>query len=188
MTIQDHVEDCRTTAALYSLDALPPDERANFEQRLKSGCPLCMAEYAEYACVADEIAQSVPVQSPAPSVRQRLLDRIGAAPSKPSSQSSKHEMKLVRASDTQWKSLPFPGVEVRPLLGQKTLLVRMQPGSVYPSHEHRYAEQCYVLEGSVTDSMGVTAFAGDFVCMPAGSTHQEIRTETGCVFLLAYTA
>jgi quercetin dioxygenase-like cupin family protein len=188
MTIQDQVEDCRTTAALYSLDALSPEEKIKFEQRLKSGCPLCASQYEEYACVTDELSLSLPVQQPAPSVRQRLLDRIGGAPSKPPSQSSKNEMKLVRAGDTPWRPLPFSGVEVRPLLGQKTLLVRMQPGSVYPSHEHRYAEQCYVLEGSVVDSTGVTAFAGDFVCMPAGSTHQEIRTETGCVFLLAYTA
>jgi anti-sigma factor ChrR (cupin superfamily) len=188
MTTQDHVEGCRMAAALYSLGALPPEEKASFEQRLKSGCPLCTAEYAEYACVADEIAQSVPVQNPTPSVRQRLLDRVGAAAPNPPSNSSKNEMKLVRASDTPWRSLPFSGIEVRPLLGQKTLLVRMQPGSVYPSHEHRYAEQCYVLEGSVIDSAGVTASAGDFICMPAGSTHQEIRTETGCVFLLAYTA
>jgi hypothetical protein len=38
------------------------------------------------------------------------------------------------------------------------------------------------------DSSGTTAFAGDFVCMPAGSTHGEIHTETGCTFLIAYTA
>ena len=184
MTTQDHIEDCRTAAALYSLGALPPEEKASFEQRLKSGCPLCTTEYTEYACVVDEIALSTPAQNPNPSVRQRLLDRIGAS----KAQSSKDEMKLVRASETPWRPLPVSGIEVRPLLGQKTLLVRMQPGAVYPSHEHRYAEQCYVLEGSVIDSAGVMAFAGDFICMPAGSKHGEIRTETGCVFLLAYTA
>lgn len=81
-----------------------------------------------------------------------------------------------------------PGVEVRPLLGTKTLLVRMQPAAIYPSHEHTGAEQCYVLEGSIQDESGITATAGDFVCMAAGSTHGEIRTETGCIFLIAYTA
>lgn len=185
MTIQDHVEDCRTAAALYSLGALTPDEKADFEQRLKSGCPLCTAGYAEYAWVADGIAESVPVQNPSTSVRQRLFDRIALNPPKP--QSSQDEMILVRAGDTPWRPLPFSGVEVRPLLGKKTLLVRMQPGSVYPSHEHRYTEQCYVLEGSVIDSTGISASAGDYICMAAGSTHQEIRTETGCLFLLAYT-
>jgi anti-sigma factor ChrR (cupin superfamily) len=186
MTILDQVEDCRTAAALYSLGCLPSEERADFEQRLTSGCPLCTAEYSVYANLADELAQSVPVQRPDLSLRRRLLDRIAAAT--PKAQASQNGMKLVRADDTPWRALPFPGIEIRPLLGQKTLLVRMQPGSVYPSHEHRNAEQCYVLEGSVIDNTGVTAFAGDFICMPAGSTHQEIRTDTGCMFLLAYTA
>jgi ChrR Cupin-like domain len=184
MTTEDCVEECRTAAALYSLGALPPEEGARFEQRLKSGCPLCTSEYAGYASVTMEIALNVPIQEPSPSVRRRLMERIAniKAPS------PGEEMTLVRGGDTPWTALPYPGIEVRPLLGQKTLLVRMQPGAVYPSHEHRAAEQCYVLEGSVTDNSGITAFAGDFVCMAAGSTHQEIRTETGCVFLLAYTS
>lgn len=63
----------------------------------------------------------------------------------------------------------------------------MQPGAVFPEHEHRQVEQCYVLEGSITDSDGVTAHAGDFVSMPANITHRPIHTDTGCVFLIAYT-
>jgi hypothetical protein len=58
MTILDQVEDCRTAAALYSLGCLPSEERADFEQRLTSGCPLCTAEYSVYANLADELAQS----------------------------------------------------------------------------------------------------------------------------------
>lgn len=41
----------------------------------------------------------------------------------------------------------------------------MQPGAVFPEHEHRQMEQCYVLEGGVTDSDGVTANAGDLRCL-----------------------
>jgi mannose-6-phosphate isomerase-like protein (cupin superfamily) len=181
----DYIEDCRTAAALYSVGALPPGEALQFEQRLKSGCPFCVGEYAAYACVADEFALSAPARDPQAAVRQRIFNRIGVSADV---RSANHGMKLVRGGATGWVPLPFSGVEVRPLLGRETLLVRMQPGAVYPAHEHKHAEQCYVLEGSVTDSDGVTAFAGDFVCMPAGSTHQEISTQTGCVFLLAYTA
>jgi hypothetical protein len=181
----DQIEDCRTAAALYSLGALPPEEARQFEQRLMSGCPFCSSEFAAYAYVTHELALCTPAHDLDPAVRQRLFDRIEGMPD---SKSGSEEMILVRDDVTMWTPLPVPGIEVRPLLGEKTLLVRMQPGAVYPAHEHRYAEQCYMLEGSVTDSTGVTAFAGDFVCMPAGSTHGEIRTETGCVFLLAYTA
>jgi hypothetical protein len=34
---------------------------------------------------------------------------------------------------------------------------------VFPPHDHPLAEQCYVLEGSLTDSDGVTVYAGDSV-------------------------
>jgi anti-sigma factor ChrR (cupin superfamily) len=185
MTSEDAVEACRTAAALYSLGALTPDESAKFEQRLRSGCPFCTSEMEAYGAVADEISVGIATCPPDAAVRERVIERIGVAAS---TSLPNGDMKLVRGDSSPWTPLPIPGVEVRPLLGEKTLLVRMQPGAVYPAHEHRYAEQCYVLEGTVTDSTGVTAFAGDFVCMAAGSKHGEIQTKTGCVFLLAYTA
>ena len=173
--------ECSTAAALYVLGALPAESKVQFEQRLASGCPLCMAWYGEYAEVADQLAATAPMIAPDTSVRARLLQRIA-----PDS-SAKSEMKLVRAGDSPWIAFGAAGIEVRPLLGKRTLLVRMQPGAVFPEHEHRQVEQCYVLEGSVTDSDGVTAYAGDFVCMPANITHRPIHTDTGCVFLIAYT-
>ncbi|MBV9264699.1 MAG: cupin domain-containing protein [Acidobacteriaceae bacterium] len=181
---QDQLDECRIAAALYSIGALPDEEKQQFEQRLAGGCPFCTSQLHEYASVAKELALSVPLEQPDPSLRRRLLDRLETVPM---NVQARADITLVRADETSWTSLPIPGVEIRPLLGEKTLLVRMQPGSSYPAHEHRYDEQCYVLEGSVVDSFGVTAHAGDFVCMPAGSTHQPIHTDTGCVFLIAYT-
>jgi anti-sigma factor ChrR (cupin superfamily) len=212
------IEDCCSSAALYALGALPPEEERQFRQRIQSGCPLCTAESAASAEVANLIGMSLPPVQPPASVRERLLDRIRAKPEgaqrariprretetelanssggalhpvpvlRDSSEAgpvSPH-MTLVRENDSTWIPSPFPGVELRPLLGRNTLLVRMHPGSTYPSHEHRLAEQCYVLEGSVTDSDGVTVYAGDFVCMHAGSTHESIHTDTGCLFLITY--
>jgi anti-sigma factor ChrR (cupin superfamily) len=95
-------------------------------------------------------------------------------------------MKIVRGHDGGWVKMPFAGVEIRPLIGQKTLLVRMQPGAVFPKHEHPQAEQCYVIEGSITDSSGVTLGAGDFVVMAAGMEHEPIRSENGATFLITY--
>ena len=116
MTRGRDVEECRIAAALYAIGALSPLESAHFEERLRSGCPLCMAEFAAYASVADELAMVIPAQSPAPSLRRRLFDRIQAAPKVlPSGQ----DMILVRSGDTSWVSLPVPGIEVRPLLGAK---------------------------------------------------------------------
>jgi anti-sigma factor ChrR (cupin superfamily) len=94
--------------------------------------------------------------------------------------------KLVRPDDTPWESASIPGVETRPLLGRKTVLVRMSPGSSLPRHEHSRAEQCLVLEGSIR-SEEMFAQAGDFTFMPPGSTHSALYSETGCLLLIAYT-
>ena len=79
----------------------------------------------------------------------------------------------------------MPGVEIRPLLGKKTMLVRMAPGTYLPEHEHSYGEQCLVLEGTIR-SDNVEARAGDFTYMPAGSTHPPLYSETGCLLLITY--
>ncbi|HEY6991214.1 MAG TPA: cupin domain-containing protein [Bryobacteraceae bacterium] len=181
MKTSSEARECSAAAALYALGALPAEEETQFERRLRSACPLCTALYNEYAAVAEQLAASVPETSPAASVRARLLKRIAPAAAE------KSGMRLLRASDSPWIPIGVPGVEVRLLDGKKTLLVRMQPGSIFPEHEHKQVEQCYVIEGSVTDSDGMTAHAGDFVSMPAGITHRPIHSETGCVFLIAYT-
>jgi quercetin dioxygenase-like cupin family protein len=178
------LEECRATAALYALGSLPSEQAERFELRLRSGCPVCNTARNDYVEVAEHLAMSAPAIEPPPSLRARILSLAKSerpAPVKPG-------MTIVRRDESAWKDLPIQGVEIRPLLGQKTLMVRMQPGAVYPMHEHREAEQCYVLEGSITDSDGVTANAGDFVCMPAKTIHRPIHTDTGCVFLITYTA
>jgi len=201
MNPQSNAKECSAAAALYSLGALGEAESKRFEQRLASGCPLCIAEFESYSRVVAYLALAVTQSEPPPSVRQRLLDRIAAAAGRspsvspplsasqtPSNGTKAHgEATVIRGSDSPWIPLPIPGIEIRPLLGRKTLLVRMQPGSIYPEHEHHQLEQCYVLEGSLTDSDGVIVYAGDFVCMPSGITHRPIHTDTGCTFLIAYT-
>jgi anti-sigma factor ChrR (cupin superfamily) len=188
-------QECSATAAFYSLGTLDETESTQFEQRLASGCPLCVAEFESYSRVVEYLPLAITQSEPPPSVRQRLLDRVAAAASQSQSTNQapsngtkgEGEATVIRGSDSPWIALPIPGVEIRPLLGPKTLLVRIKPGSVYPQHEHHQLEQCYVLEGSLTDSDGVTVYAGDFVCMPSGITHRPIHTDTGCTFLIAYT-
>lgn len=185
MTSDEYYDECRATAALYAVGALAHEEATQFEERLRSECPLCRAEYDQYAEVADCLAISVPVHDPAPSLRDKLLERVRRAGGETAAGVS--QMTLARAFDARWVPSPVPDVEIRPLLGQRTLLVRMQPGTVYPAHEHPQAEQCYVLEGSITDSEGLTVWAGDYICMPAGSTHSAIHSDNGCLLLIAYT-
>jgi mannose-6-phosphate isomerase-like protein (cupin superfamily) len=184
MADQIHIEEIEAQAALYALGALTSEETAHFRERVDSGCPFCMAQLRECRRTVAALPLAASEVAPPPSLRARLLERIGAQP--PARESSMGEGILVRANDTEWKRLPVPGVEMRPLYGQKTFLVRMAPKSTIPAHPHGDAEQCLVLEGSVT-SDGVTAYAGDFTYMPPGSSHHSLYSEDGCLFLITYT-
>ena len=183
MAHRTQIRQIEEQAALFALDALPSDEAGAFRKRLASGCQLCESLLEECRQTVSLLPLAVPDVQPAPGLRQRLLDRIGVTepPPKPAS-----ALMVVRPEDTAWEKAPVPGVEYRRLLGRKTTLVRMAPGTVYPVHEHSHAEQCLVLEGDLTCS-GVTAHAGDFTYMPAGSVHSSMFTTSGCLLLIAYT-
>lgn len=184
MAVKLHIEEIEEQAALYALGALPQEEAANFKKRIAAGCSLCRAELHDCQDAVTALPLSAPDVALPPHLRSRLLDRI--AGEQPSGKSAMREGILVRASDTAWKPSPVPGVQFRHLYQGKTLLVRMAPKTWYPAHDHAQAEQCLVLEGSVT-SEGVTAYANDYLYMPAGSSHQPLYSEDGCVFLIAYT-
>jgi anti-sigma factor ChrR (cupin superfamily) len=40
-------------------------------------------------------------------------------------------------------------LHVDPVTGERTGLMRMEPGGVYPEHDHPESEECFVLEGVV---------------------------------------
>jgi anti-sigma factor RsiW len=179
-----HIEEIEEQAALYALGALPPEDAARFEHRLAGGCPLCGAELQRCRQTVTALPLSAAEVAPPPALRARLLERIAAeSPRKPLTMG---DGLLVRAGDTDWVTSPFPGVEFRHLYKKKTLLVRMAPRTSLPAHPHGEAEQCLVLEGSIT-SDGVTASAGDFTYMPAGSSHHPLYSHEGCLLLIAYT-
>lgn len=176
------VREVEEQAALYALGALGPDEAGKFEKRLAAGCPLCGPAYEECKRTAEALPLGAPVVAPRPELRERLMERIGAAPvtaKKPTIGT------IVRPQDTAWRSVTH-GVEIRPLLGDKTMLVRMAAGSYLPEHDHEYGEQCLVLEGSIRSGRA-EAHAGDFTFMPAGSRHGQLYSESGCLLLITYT-
>lgn len=124
--------------------------------------------------------------APPSSLKDQLMVRI-AAESASALHPDHSAMVVVRAGESPWHPGPLPGVSVRLLNKKKTMLVRMEPGALLPMHHHPESEQCLVLEGSVT-SGGVTVGAGDYVYMPAGSTHDDLRSgDSGCTFLIAYS-
>lgn len=183
MADRDHIEHIGEQAALYALGALPAEEAKQFAQRLAAECPLCRAELQGCERALATLAMSVPETAPPPRARERLLGAL--TPRASAEKATLSAGTLIRADEKPWVPSPFPGVEFRHLYERKTFLVRMAPDTSLPAHEHGEAEQCLVLEGSIT-SEGVTARAGDFLYMPAGSSHSALYSQEGCTFLIAY--
>jgi anti-sigma factor ChrR (cupin superfamily) len=174
------IQQIEDDAAMYILGALSAEDAARFEQRLASGCALCQAEVRTCENTVAALAASVAPAAPAADIKQRLLDQITQG------QPEKVVMEIVRADHAGFVPTPMPGIQIRYLKGKSTFLVRMAPQTHLPAHEHKYNEQCLMLEGSVSGD-GQTAYAGDFVFMPAGSLHKPLYSEDGCLFLITYS-
>lgn len=95
-----------------------------------------------------------------------------------------------RAAATEWAP-SGEGYWVKPLFedaatGERTLLMRIEPGTLSPPHAHEGEfEQIFLLEGSFEDDNGPLG-PGDYACRAPGSIHSG-RTRTGCVMLLIYS-
>jgi len=70
-------------AAAYALDALDGAERATFEAHLAAGCARCEATLRESREALAAVALQAPPAVPPPEVKAALMQRVGAAASRP---------------------------------------------------------------------------------------------------------
>jgi len=203
-TLDDTLRD---QAALFALDALPPEEARAVEAHLIL-CDTCRIEVESLRATVTAIGSTVPGERPAASLRDRVLDRAGrvadaAAPRSAAPLSADSPAQtwkgwssnvtgaaeyLARAAEAVWEPTGFPGVETRRLFvdtanDRATLLIRMAPGATYPSHRHRGAEECLVLEGDLL-SGDTPMQAGDYRRAAAGSIDGIQSTRAGCLLLI----
>ncbi len=172
-------------AALYALGKLPETEARGFERRLESGCSLCQAELESHQRAVELLLDATGAVAPPASLEQRLMQSIGASlPQRPQAAPA-NGAEVLRSHEGEWVASPDPGVSYRFLHGRKTVLVRMDPGSHCSSHDHAFNESCLVLEGTVEDA-DMTLTAGDFLFMPAGTSHTPSYSKTGCLLLISY--
>ncbi len=176
-------------AALYAAGALTRDERTQFEARLRDGDEACIAELRSLEPVIETLA-SAPPTTPAASVKQALMERLTSQKDKPEYPrlAPDSDVFMLRESEGQWQETGVEGVQIRVIYvdhetNRQTFLVRMAPGTTFPSHPHHGAEECYVIEGDLT-SAGRTMYAGDYQRAPAGSQHGVTSTKNGCICLV----
>jgi anti-sigma factor ChrR (cupin superfamily) len=96
--------------------------------------------------------------------------------------------RLVDVDALPWQATRYPGIEVKPLLferssGLASSVMRMAPGAILPDHEHVLIEQTWVLEGHLVDldgpDKGIECKAGQFIWRPAGSRHSAWAPQGG---------
>ena len=167
---------------LCALRALPSSEVAVVEARLSS-CEECRQEMeALRPIVGSFVSWPTDVLRPSPSLWERLAHRIAKETGKePMLRPPELSSKL------QWEEVA-PGICVKilasdPEKDRASMLVRLDPGTDYPAHEHAEAEELYLLHGELKID-DRTLYAGDFIRAEAGSIDHRVWSETGCTCVL----
>ena len=117
-----------------------------------------------------------PVAEPPAGLRDRLLARVKNRPAA-----------LLPAAERHWIASDVPGVEIAQLWldterKRHTTLVRVASGASLPAHRHGGPEECYVVEGDLSDG-DVELGAGDYVRHAPGTEH-ALTTRGGCLLLI----
>ena len=117
-----------------------------------------------------------------PEQMQRLRDRVMQRVADEGANASQSFI-TVRADAGPWIQLA-PGIVKKvlfsdPETGTESYLLKAEPGTQAPPHDHTQDEHCLVLEGEVTYGDRIHLRAGDYHFAPGGSKHSTARTETG---------
>jgi anti-sigma factor ChrR (cupin superfamily) len=174
--------DNQDRASLYALGLLDEAESRTFEQHLGS-CPVCAAEVRESGDIAVRLAGTIPASAPPEGLRQRVLSETTLP---------RGVAALVRGAQLNWQPTSFEGVSMArlyedPVRGELASLVRMKPGTRFPSHQHAALEHCYVVEGDlIFEDHSMTA--GDYSAGKPDSEHAAATTNGGCVLFIVHHA
>ena len=181
-----HSKEHLDSVFLFALQALSPRDMASVEAQILS-CRDCQQEIETLRpIVRSFVGWSTEVLRPADSLWGRLANRIaseaGTRPFAPP---------LEALAKPEWEEAA-PGIYVKILarnaeINSVSMLVRLDPGTDYPSHQHAGIEELHLLHGvlKVDDR---TLYPGDFIHAEAGSVDHRVWSETGCTcFLMTST-
>ena len=167
-------------AGEFVLGVLEADERLAVERRMRDEPEYCRSVDIWLRRLTPLTERVSPVQPPA-SAWAAIQQRLGsAAPSA-----------ARREPEGVWLDIA-PGARMKllhvdPTTGERTALLRMEPGSSCPAHDHEQTEECFVLEGSINID-GQDYRSGDYIIAAAGSSHGIVASVPGGLLLLHYNA
>ena len=129
--------------------------------------------------VLDALSPVEPGEERRGRVKKRLFERIRE------DEASAEQLVTVQQDSGGWLETG-PGDSVKILRTDDesmSMMVRLGPGSTFPRHYHPEDEETYVVEGE-TWFGDIHLVAGDYHFAPKGTTHGEVRTDTGCVLFI----
>lgn len=166
-------------AALEALGIISRDEQAELLRLAASADRAALDDASLYREAVTQLVQSLDAVMPPADVKAKVLGAV-ALPGR-----------TVRSSEGKWTTIA-PGVRLKKLSSDYDrntvmVLMEMQPGAVVPPHEHHHPEDSYIIRGSAR--LGdLTLFAGDFHHVEAGSRHDSIVSDDGCLAVLVMDA
>lgn len=175
--------DCGRSEALcaWALGAVQGAEAASLEAHAET-CFSCRQELqALRPVIASFAAWPKDVVAPAPSLKQRLAERIAR-------ETGSRPVKAEKTwREPEWEQVA-PGIE-RKVLAEDfersivSMLVRLAPGGSYPPHIHAGVEELHLLSGELwIDERKL--FPGDYSRATPGTGDQRVYSETGCTCVL----
>lgn len=177
-THRDDQERLLGLAAAYSLGALDPAERVEFEAGL-SLYPELRTEVQRYGMLLSPELTGQAASSPSPAGRDRLLAHV------------RESERRFDPDRVRWE--PVEGspefelcwLDQNESTGALTVLLKGPPGARYPDHSHPGGEEFFVLSGSFADHRAEYR-TGDSHAFPPGSVHRDLRVtgSTLCIILV----
>ncbi len=156
-------ERLQDLAILNSINALDRDERKEFDALMEQADDPTRSEVALWdATVAKLGAMTGQLLAPPASVKEKLMRKIQERHATershegPGSSRVDHMRGIysVHPEKMEWSKHPVDGVHFKVLTeserrGYVTMLMKVEPGVVFPEHHHSGEEECYVLSGSI---------------------------------------
>jgi quercetin dioxygenase-like cupin family protein len=187
-------------AAMYALGLLPGEEHDAFEDRVRAGDADVAAALRAVRPAADALLRATASGAafePRLIVRSDLINALGLKKDAPPFSEGKVAdpfsedlagMVLLRGSNIGWTETGVPGARMKSLYVDKerqraSVLLQLDPGTVFADHDHPDVEECLVLEGDI-DLGGKTMHKFDYMRIPKGGQHGTPRTRNGCLLLV----
>ena len=178
----EHGQEHSERLALYAVRALPSSAAAVVAAHVAE-CPACTEELDGLRPVVDAFcAWPTDLLRPSDSVWARLVQRLAAeTDGEPLAATSS------RCAEPEWHEV-VPGAFRKILVtnleqDRVSMLVRIAPGTQYPSHRHHDVEELYLLHGEIIID-DERFYAGDYRRAEPGTADHNVWTDTGCTCLL----